>query len=560
MKPKCQQTEFSVDTVADADNHKSPLDGPAKTRFWDSPPAADGVSACLSAGKQARQRGDNAKAIGHFREAIRLQSDCVPAYNNLANALQAEGDLDGALASARQAIEIDPERAILHCTLASLLWMNDDTDAAIAAYQHAISLDPALHLAHHNLGKLLIAEKRWEEALQAFDAAQQTQAPPSTETLLQRGQVLTQLQRHQEALIAYEQALAQTPDSAQAYINQSATLLACREHSLACLSAQQAIALNPRSVPAYYNRGLALSRMNRCRAALADNRRALDCQPDNADAHWNTSLDHLRLGDYGAGWPEYEWRWQRTGADRQRYPDRPRWNGQQDLQGKTILLHAEQGLGDSIQFSRYVPLVAQRGARVLLEVNAAVAPLFVHLPGVSDLLVRPPGDSDGEASFDLHAPLLSLPLAFGTTLETIPAQTPYLHAHPKRLAEWRARIGERTRLRIGLAWSGNAHHQGDSERSLPLADLATLIQPQWACYSLQREVRPSDQAALAAQDNLCHFGEQLRDFSDTAALIAQLDLVISVDTAVAPSGRCPWQTGVDTAPLSPRLALDAQTR
>jgi len=496
-----------------------------------SRPLANALAAPhLNAGKQARLRGETLNAIACFREAIRLQPDCVPAYNNLATALQKEGRLDEAIAVLRQALALDPGRALLHNNLGGLLQQQGELEAAIAAYRQALALDPALSLAHLNLGKALIAREQWQEALDAFDVAHRQQ-PASVETLLQRGMALTKLKRYPEALSAYEQALALAPDSAPAYLHQSATLMALNAPSLAYLSAQQAIALDPHAPAAYYNRGLALSRMNRCREALSDNQRAIALQPDYADAHWNAALNHLLLGDYADGWNEYEWRWQRSGADPQHYAERPLWTGEQDLQGKTILLHAEQGMGDCIQFSRYAPLVAARGARVLLEVYPAVAPLFVRLPGVSQLLLR--GPDDRAVDFDYHCPLLSLPRAFATRLERIPAQIPYLRAHPKRLADWRARLGARQRPRIGLAWSGNAAHQNDAERSIPLADLAVLIHPQFDYYSLQIEVRESDRAALDAQENLRSFGEHLRDFSDTAALIAELDLVISVDTAVA---------------------------
>ncbi|WP_186343222.1 glycosyltransferase family 9 protein [Allochromatium palmeri] len=343
--------------------------------------------------------------------------------------------------------------------------------------------------------------------------------------------MLTQLQRHHDALTAYEQALELAPELVQAYVYQAVTLFEIKHYQLARLSAAAAIELDTNSAVAYYNRGLAYSRLNRCQEGLRDNLRAIELQPDYADAHWNTALNCLLLGDYAAGWRHYEWRWRRTGAGPQHYAERPLWTGSESLAGKTILLHAEQGIGDTIQFSRYVPMVAARGARVLLEVYPAVAPLFTRLPGVAEILIR--GEQDSTATFDYQAPLLTLPLAFGTTMESIPTDSPYLHPHPSRLRQWREILGARTHPRIGLSWSGNPSHRHDQERSIPLAQLASLLIPDGEFFSLQRDVRPEDKAVLAEHEELRHFGEQLRDFSHTAALIAHMDLVISVDTAVA---------------------------
>lgn len=494
-----------------------------------SNPHPDPAAPALAAGRQARRQGDLTQAIACFREAARINPASVAALNNLATALQAQGDGAGALLHLRQALERAPHRALLHCNLGGLLQLQGDLASAIAAYRQALTLQPGIFLAHFNLGKALAAQEHWEEALGALDAARDLQ-PNHAALHLERGRVLTRLGRSQAALHAYEQALALDPNS-QAYVSLSAALCELRCFALAHLSAAQAIALDPHSAVAYYNRGVALSRMNRCHEALADNLRAIELQADYADAHWNQALNSLLLGDYAPGWQHYEWRWRRTGAAPERYPERPLWTGRESLAGKTILLHAEQGLGDTIQFARYVPLIAERGARVLLEVYPPVAPLFVRLPGVSQLL--PYSDQGCSVEFDYQAPLLSLPLALGTTLATLPATTPYVQAPPRRRAHWHKRLGARTRPRIGLVWSGNPGHANDAERSIPLVQMQRLLTPHLDYYSLQRDVRAADQHALDTADTLIHFGEQLRDFSDTAAVIAQLDLVITVDTAVA---------------------------
>ena len=206
----------------------------------------------------------------------------------------------------------------------------------------------------------------------------------------------------------------------------------------------------------------------------------------------------------------------------------PLWLGGEDIGGKTILLHSEQGFGDTIQFCRYVPLVAGRGARVVLEVEAPLQPLMAMLAGPTQVVAKGGALPD----FDLHCPLLSLPLAFKTDLETIPSHVPYLRAPSQKLAEWETRLGEKRRPRIGLAWSGNAAHERDSDRSIGLAALLPLLNVEATFVSLQKDVRPADAAVLGRCGDILQFGDAFRDFADTAALVSKLDLVISVDTSI----------------------------
>lgn len=486
------------------------------------------ATASFQAGREARRKGDIVAAIAHFRAAIELQPDHIPAHNNLANALHAAGDVDAALDIARQTVALAPDRAVLHNNLGGMLQLKGELDAAIAAYQRALELQPDFFLAHLNLGKALVAQEAWESALAAFDRALRLQST-SAETHLERGQVLTRLNRHDDALTAYEHALELAPDMPRAHLYQSVTLIELNHYHLALLALDRALALDPTSAVAWYNRGLALSRLKRCQEGLHANLEAIARQPDYADAHWHVGLNALLLGDFDQGWNHYEWRWKRTGADRKRYADHPLWTGQ-DVAGKTVLLHAEQGMGDTLQFCRYAPMVAARGGRVLLEVYPAVAALCSGLSGVAEVL--PQSQDDGAVEFDYHAPLLSLPHIFGPTLDAIPTAVPYLRAPLRRRQFWQERLGPRTKPRIGLVWSGNPKHRLDHERSIPLEHLAPLLTPEFQWISLQREVRDRDSASME-RFGLTHFGEKLRDFADTAAVIEQLDLVISVDTAVA---------------------------
>jgi hypothetical protein len=282
------------------------------------------------------------------------------------------------------------------------------------------------------------------------------------------------------------------------------------------------------STTASYNMSCTLLAMSRCRESIEVLDRALLEQPGNADMHWNKAIAHLLLGEFDRGWPEYEWRWQLEAHGAIPQLGLARWTGGQPLDGKRLLVFAEQGLGDSLQFMRYVPLLAQRGARVVLAVPAplvAIAASMECCEVVANYDVRPSDDW-------MMCPLLSLPFAFGTTEATIPGSVPYLHSDAALRDVWAARLGPRTRPRIGLVWSGSPGHKNDANRSLALQQLLPLVSGDFEWISLQREVRDSDRTALAsglARDVSSH----LQTFADTAALVDMLDLVISVDTSVA---------------------------
>jgi hypothetical protein len=232
------------------------------------------------------------------------------------------------------------------------------------------------------------------------------------------------------------------------------------------------------------------------------------------------------MGDYQRGLEKFEWRWQAEQSRQKRNFAQPLWRGSDDIAGKTILLHAEQGFGDTIQFGRYAPLVAARGARVILAVQKPLSRLMSGLAGAADVVTS----DEPLPAFDVHCPLLSLPLAFGTRLETIPSATPYLRAPAQSLTHWQERLGPLRLPRIGLAWSGGPTLR---HRSMQLKDLLPLLDVDARFVSLQKDVPAEDATVLKDHSKLLHFGDELTDFSETAALISQLDLVISVDTAVA---------------------------
>jgi tetratricopeptide (TPR) repeat protein len=344
---------------------------------------------------------------------------------------------------------------------------------------------------------------------------------------------LSAIGRKAEALEKYEQAIALFPDYTDAHYNRGNLLLESRRYAEALASYDRALEIQPDYVLAHYNRALALKELGRFQESLASNDAAIALKPDYAEAYWNKALTHLLLGDYSTGWRLYEWRWQRESgsASRQTYKNLPRplWLGETPLAGKTLLVTCEQGLGDMIQFCRFLPIVARQARMVMVETPPSLLPLLQTLEGNFQWI--PEG---GEVpDFDLHCPLMSLPLALGIRLETVPAESPYLHVNPERQSLWRARLGPAAGGRIGLAWSGSSRHDHDYKRSLCLDQLRPLLQLPLDFHVLQKDIRAEDESLLSEFPNLTLHRDQLHDFADAAALTEAMDLVISVDTSIA---------------------------
>lgn len=383
----------------------------------------------------------------------------------------------------------------------------------------------ALHLlglALHERGENVSAVEHLERAIRIN--------PRSADVQNNLGVVFKTLGERAQALASYDKALLLEPSHADAHNNRGVVLRELLRPGEALLAYDEALRLKPFMADVWNNKGVALQDLHRFEEALACYGRAIELQGDYADAHWNEARCRLLLGDYAVGWAKYEWRWRRPGfTSRQRSFDVPQWRGRDGLRGKTILLHAEQGLGDTLQFLRYVPLVHALGAKVLVETQPALLPLVSDLPGISAAC------SLGEVteSFDYHCPLLSLPLAFGTTVSTIPPVVGMRAGDDKR-AEWSARLGASPRVRVGIAWSGNPAQQDNALRSLELRQLLALNAGlDVELISLQKELRSDSERELVAMHAVSHFGDELRDFEDTAALIECADLVVSVCTSVA---------------------------
>jgi tetratricopeptide (TPR) repeat protein len=402
-------------------------------------------------------------------------------------------------------------------------------ELALANYDRALTVRPNHADALNNRGNTLLALNRFDEALESYDCALAAR-PNFAEALSNRGSALEKINRLDEALASYDRALALRPDFVDALYNRGNVLKALKRYGEALASYDRAITLRPGYADAHNNHGQVLRELMRYDEALASYDRAMVLQPNNIMAHCNAASLRLLLGDFSRGWTDYEWRWMKESVVlANRILPQPLWRGGDAIAGKTILLHSEQGLGDTIQFCRYVPLVAARGAQVIFEVQKPLRMLMTGLAGVAQVITK----GSPLPEFDIHCPLLSLPLAFGTQLETIPSASAYLTAPPQHSINWQTRLGAKRRPRIGLAWSGSAGHERDRERSIGLRALLPLLDAEATFVSLQKEVRADDAIVLKERGDIFQVGDELRDFCDTAAVISQLDLVISVDTSVA---------------------------
>lgn len=486
------------------------------------------IGACVNLGYVLKESGQAAEARQWLERAVELEPRHADAHYLLGLLLEETGEQAVVLRHLQAAVESRPEFIIAWSDLCRLHLRNGNLDGVHAVAGRAVAANPDSAELQQLLGNSFLQRRDYEAALQCYDRALSLQ-PDFAEAHDSRGLALHELKRFEEALASFGRALERKDDYAEAHYNRGNTLRQMLRFEEALASYDRAVALNPRLAAACNNRGLVLHDLGRLDAAAASYRQALALEPDNADAHWNLSLTLLLQGDFAAGWQEYEWRWRRTEVrDDAPVHDHPLWLGDGDLRGRTILLQAEQGLGDTIQFCRYVPRVAALGANVVLEVQPALVPLLGQVEGVARLV----GRGEELPAYDCHCPLLSLPLAFKAGLADITGR-PYLRVPSARGSAWEAILGERSIPRIGLVWSGSTGHQNDRNRSIPFAEFRRIFQRGISYHCLQKEIRPADRAMLAEYPEIRTFAAELRDFADTAALIAQLDLVITVDTSVA---------------------------
>ncbi|WP_158903669.1 tetratricopeptide repeat protein [Burkholderia sp. L27(2015)] len=477
-----------------------------------------------------------------YREILQLRPNHFDALQLLGTLALQSGRWDEGIALLRKAVAINAMQAPIHSNLAFAYNAVSRFKEGLSSADRAVSLRRDFADAWNNRGNALAGLDTPQDALHSYDRAIALK-PDFAQALNNRACVLRDLGRPVDALESCDRAIALWPDYADAWSNRGNALGDLGRPEEARTSYQRAIAIAPNLIDAWNNQGLCLIELNRRDEALLSYQQALSLAPDYAETHWNESLCLLQVGRLEEGWRKYEWRWQRNRikASRRTF-EQPLWLGDEAIAGKTILLHAEQGLGDTLQFCRYVALVAKLGARVVLEVPAELLTLLANLEGVAQIVEQgaplPP--------FDYHCPLLSLPLAFNTSVSTIPSGTPYLFADADRVQQWRVRIGSGpdSRLKVGLVWAGGNRagvaelRNIDARRSIALAQLQPLLDlPSVQYYSLQKGAPAQQLAQLPSEpaggQAVVDYADELTDFADTAALVENLDLIISVDTSTA---------------------------
>jgi tetratricopeptide (TPR) repeat protein len=501
-------------------------------------------------GELLRELGRFDAAIESYDRAIVIKPHFLAAHISRGVALEDLRRWDEAVASYDRAIAIQGQCTAAYLGRGSALNQLGQREAALNSYDRALAIDPDCHPAHIGRGLVLERLGKWHLAIASYDRAIEIK-PDFAAAYVNRGVVLEALRRWEEALASYDQAIALKVDYAEAYSNRGNVLVELGRLRDALASYDRAVAIAHDFAEAYSNRGNVLKYLKRLDDALVSFERAIAIKPDYPQAHENKAYALLLAGDFEQGWRCHEWRRMRWIGDNSRSQVTPHngerakfeqrlWLGAESLAGRTVLLYSEQGLGDTIQFSRYASLVAKLGATVILEVQKPLMALMSRLEGVSEVVDR----ESRVPEFDFQCPLMSLPLAFKTTLSTIPGQVPYLSSTPKKLLHWKEKLGAPNKLRVGLVWSGGFRRK-ESEfwsaslrRNIALSKLAPLKHPDIEFYSLQKGQPAESELAQLKADNwqgpgLVDFTALLSDFSDTAALIENLDLVISVDTSTA---------------------------
>jgi tetratricopeptide (TPR) repeat protein len=505
-------------------------------------PSFTKIAAKLQEAVTLHNQGQLQRARQIYEEILRVEPRHFDALHLLGVIAAASRDPSRAVDLIDRAIQLNPGSPMAHNNRGAALLDLGLWEAALVSLDRAIALKGDYAQAHYNRGNVLKELKRWEEALASFDTAIAL-GPNDARAHYNRANVLCALRQWEAALSGFDRTIVLEPDFAEAHANRGFVLHELRRLDESVASCNRAIALKPDYVEGHCNRGSVLLAQRQVTEALSSYDRALEIDPDHAPGHVNRALALLLAGDYERGWAENEWRWRDRSSwvirEKRNFPQ-PQWLGRISPVGKTILLQSEQGYGDTIQFCRYAALVANLGARVILEVPRALATLLESLNGLARVVVQ----GEPLPYFDMFCPLLSLPLALRTTLSSIPAQVPYLAVGEDRRRVWQNKLGQRRRPRIGLVWSGGFRPARpelwsvNERRNIPLAKFAALKSLDADFYSLQKgEPAESELAELMASGwdgpDIANVAGEVGDFADSAALIEQLDLVISVDTAAA---------------------------
>ncbi|KML10917.1 MULTISPECIES: tetratricopeptide repeat protein [Burkholderia] len=492
--------------------------------------APDDPAALAERGHALRALGRGNEALHCFQLAMVVRGKtpdlvyaCGYTLIELGRPAEALACLDEALAR----MPDDMQLLFVSCVALDLLHLRDEL---LKRGDRLLARDRDNVGAWVGRGNALLGLRRHEEAAHAYGEAL-SRAPADFDALRNRAGALRALGAFDEALAHYDRALEARGPHAEVLCNRAIALQLLGRYDDALASYAAAVSAPGRTAQEIYARAVARQQLGDHEAALADFALASRRDPNHGVARRSEAFCRLVTGDFDAGWRQHEARWDAADVTlHRRHADRPQWTGDEPLAGRTLLLHAEQGFGDTLQFCRYASLAHERGATVVVDAPAALADLLGTLRGVSRVVA----DGQPVPAFDLHCPLMSLPFAFRTTLDTVPADVPYLHADPQRRAAWVERLDAAApprRMRVGLAWSGNPVHANDENRSMTFAALAPLVALDATFVSLQVGVRPRDAEAFEASGVLS-FEAELKDFAETAALVDTLDLVIAVDTSV----------------------------
>lgn len=484
------------------------------------------------------EQGQLDSAVDSFQKALVSKPDYPEAYFNLAVALQARGDLEATIVSLQRALELKPDFAAAYNSLGVALKCAGRLNDAVASLQQALRCQPDCGAAYCNLGSVLIEQQRFADAAACLQQALRLQ-PELPEAHYNLGLALLEMGRSEEAVPSLRQALQLRPGFAEAQLNLALALKDRGEASATIAGFQRAVQLQPDSAAAHNNLGNALLQEGRLDEAVASLEQALHFKPDFAEARQNLGMAWLLGGNFEQGWSEYDWRLQCQPTSLPRF-EQPRWDGS-PLEGRTILLHAEQGLGDTLQFIRYAPLVQACGGRVLAAIPESLVPLLSRCAGIDQFttsIFSPSALRDSLPAFDVYSPLMSLPGILQTTLATIPADVPYLFADPALTRHWQQELSRLSEFRIGIAWQGDPRFWTDRQRSIPLAHFAPLaVLEDVQVFSLQKGFGTEQLDTFTKRSAVIELGSRLDvqhgAFRDTAAVMQSLDLVVTSDTSIA---------------------------
>jgi len=471
------------------------------------------LNVLFSEARRHHQKGELERAAFFCQAILAEKAEHLDALDLLGTLASQGKNYALCIDSCDRAIRINPKNPALFIRKAFAHQGLQQHDAALSCFDCALTIQPDAMDTWFSRGLLLQNMGRHADALRSYDRTLAIQ-PDYAEALSNRGGILLALNRCEEGLASYDQALILKPQLAGMHLNRGNALQRLNRYEDALESYDQALAIKPDYVEALSSRGNALLGLNRYDEALESYAYAQAIDPTHVSTNWNDCLCQLLIGNFDIGWQKFEWRWRTKQLNKAvRQFKQPIWLGRESLNGKKILLHAEQGLGDTIQFCRYVKYVASLGATIFLEVQPQVKSILLALAGVSKILVK----GDPLPDFDFHTPLMSLPLAHRTDLSNLPADIPYLFAGEAHVGKWTRLLGGKTRPRIGVAWSGSATHTNDQNRSIPLIQFAAALPDNVDLFCLQKELRDSDRDLLDQRHDIQHFTDQ----------------IVTVDTAVA---------------------------